>query len=97
MPPLDRFMSLVRKLEVGEDECWIFDADAFRVSDGLITTPARYIYEQAAGEKLVETDELFRTCKTSRCCRPSHQERRSIDEIFDRNLNRFHSQSSTNA
>jgi hypothetical protein len=73
-PPLDRFMALIRKVEVGEDECWIFDADTFSVSDDLITAPARFIYEQVAGEKLVETDELLQTCKTPRCCRPSHRE-----------------------
>ena len=73
-PPLDRFMALIRKVEVGEDECWIFDADTFRVNDDLIMTPARYIYEQVAGEKLVETDELLRICQTPRCCRPSHRE-----------------------
>ena len=73
-PPLGRFMALIRKVEVGEDECWIFDADTFRVSDDLIMTPARYIYEQVAGEKLFETDELLRTCKTPRCCKPSHRE-----------------------
>jgi hypothetical protein len=73
-PPLDRFMASIRKVEVGEDECWIFDADTFRVSDDLITTPARFIYEQVAGEKLVETAKLLRTCKTPQCCRPSHRE-----------------------
>ena len=74
-PPLERFLALVRKVEVDEDECWIFDADAFRVSDDLIMTPARFIYEQASGERLGDTDELIRTCKTPRCCRPSHHER----------------------
>jgi hypothetical protein len=72
--PLDRFMALIRKVEIAEDECWIFDADTFRVSDDLIMAPARFIYEQVAGEKLVETDELVRICKTPRCCRPSHRE-----------------------
>jgi len=73
-PPLDRFMALIRKVEVDEDECWVFDADTFRVSGDLITTPARFIYEQVTGEKLVEAVELLRTCKTPRCCKPSHRE-----------------------
>jgi hypothetical protein len=72
--PLDRFMALIRKVEVGEDECWILDADTFRVSDSLITTPTRFIYEQVSGEKLVDTDKLLQTCNTPRCCRPSHHE-----------------------
>jgi hypothetical protein len=72
--PLDRFMALIRKVEVGEDECWIFDADTFRVGDDLITAPARFIYEQVAGETLAETAQLIRICKTPRCCRPSHRE-----------------------
>jgi hypothetical protein len=74
-PPLDRFMALIRKAEVDEDECWIFNADTFRVREDLITTPERFIYEQVAGEKLVETDELIRSCETPRCCRPSHREK----------------------
>jgi hypothetical protein len=78
IPPLARFMALIRKIDVGEDECWIFDADTFRVSDDLITTPVRFIYEQVAGEKLVDVDELLRICETPRCCRPSHHERRPI-------------------
>lgn len=78
IPPLDRFLALIRKVEVGEDECWVFDANTFRVSDDLITTPARFIYEQVAGEKLVDTDELLTTCKTTRCCKPSHHERLPI-------------------
>jgi hypothetical protein len=65
---------LIRKVEVGEDECWIFDADTFRVGDDLITAPARFIYEQVAGETLAETAQLIRICKTPRCCRPSHRE-----------------------
>jgi hypothetical protein len=73
--PLARFMALIRKVDVGEDECWIFDADAFKVSEDLIVTPARFIYEQVAGENLAETTELLRICKTPRCCRPSHHER----------------------
>jgi hypothetical protein len=75
IPPLARFMALIRKVDAGEDECWIFDAAAFKVSDDQIMTPARFIYEQVAGEKLAETTELLRICKTPRCCRPSHHER----------------------
>jgi hypothetical protein len=75
IPPLARFMASIRKVEVSEDECWIFDADTFSVSDDLIMTPVRFIYEQVAGEKLAETGELLRTCKTPRCCRPSHHEK----------------------
>jgi hypothetical protein len=75
IPPLARFMASIRKVEVSEDECWIFDADTFSVSDDLIMTPARFIYEQVAGEKLAEMGKLLRTCKTPRCCRPSHHEK----------------------
>lgn len=70
MPAIERFLAMVRKIEIDGDECWIVEAETFRVDEFTVTTPARFIYQEATGEKLQRSDALRQTCKTPRCARP---------------------------
>ena len=75
-PPEDR---LKRKIKLahydGEDfECWEWNGGStFRVSEAVITTPARFAYEYSTGEILMDHEALFQTCKGCNCIRPIHQ------------------------
>src|SRR5262245_35973748 len=77
-PAIERFFALVRKIDVDDDECWIVEGDTFRVDDLIVTTPARFIWQEVTGEKLLRGDVLYQTCKTPRCCRPAHREKKRI-------------------
>lgn len=82
-PAVERFMDMVNKIEIeieiDDDECWQWTGGAtFRVDDVKITTPARFIYQEATGEKLKRGEELRQTCKTPRCVRPFHREKRPV-------------------
>jgi hypothetical protein len=74
---IDRFMAMTRRVLTEEDYCIVFTGGKrFRVDDDLVTTPARFIYQALSGQKLPESEYLFRACSTPRCCRLSHMERR---------------------
>jgi hypothetical protein len=77
-PAIDRFFALIRKVEISDDECWVADGDTFRVDDLTVTTPARFIWQEVMGEKLKRGDALRQICKTPRCCRPAHREKRRV-------------------
>jgi hypothetical protein len=87
-PAAERFMALVERVEADDDQCWRWlGGKTFRVDEALITTPARFIYQEATGEKLGAADALYQTCKTLRCVRPAHLEKRKSGH--KNNLERF--------
>lgn len=83
-------------LRPGEDsECWEWQGCAtFRVSDDVVTTPARFAYEYTTGEQLRDGEALFQVCGGCNCIRPLHQAKaktgshgRSIEERRTNNAN----------
>jgi hypothetical protein len=80
-PAAGRFMEKVRKIEIDGEECWRWTGgETFRVDDDTVTTPARFIYQEATGEKLRRGDKLRQTCKTPRCIRPAHREKMPVKQ-----------------
>jgi hypothetical protein len=78
-PAAERFMEHVRKIEIDDDECWQWTGgETFRVDEVKVTTPARFIYQEATGEKLRRGEELRQVCKTPRCVRPAHREKKPV-------------------
>lgn len=77
-PAIDRLLGMIRKVEIAGDECWIVDAETFRVDELTVTTPARFLYQETTGEKLRRGESLRQTCKTPRCARPAHREKRPV-------------------
>src|SRR5262245_47477081 len=73
-PAAERFMGHVRKIEIEGEECWQWSGgDTFRVDEVKVTTPARFIYQEATGERLKRGEELRQVCKTPRYVRPAHR------------------------
>lgn len=67
-PALDRFFKLTKRVRVGDDVCIVWQGgETFRVNDDVVTTPARFYWEEMRGEKLGVSDVLRRNCKTPRC------------------------------
>lgn len=74
-------MEMVRKIEIADDECWQWiGGETFRVDEVKITTPARFIYQEATGEKLRRGEKLRQTCKTASCVRPAHREKMPVKQ-----------------
>ena len=82
VPAVERFMALVRSVACADDaeeDCWQWiGGDTFRVDDLTVTTPQRFIYQEATGEKLKDNESLYPTCQTPRCVRPSHREKKRV-------------------
>jgi hypothetical protein len=75
----ERFMKKVRKVELDDEECWQWTGgETFRVDEVKVTTPARFIYQEATGEKLKRGEEVRQICKTPRCVRPAHREKTPV-------------------
>lgn len=67
-PALDRFFKLTKRVRIGDDVCIVWQGgETFRVNDDVVTTPARFYWEEMRGEKLGDNDVLRRDCKTPRC------------------------------
>lgn len=67
-PAIERFVALTERRLVGDDYCVVWKGgDTFRVDDETVTTPARFYWKIVTGEKLKETEALYRACKTPRC------------------------------
>lgn len=71
---IERFTALVLERDCGQDTaCWIWQGGAtFYVSECLITTPRKFIYEHATGDILPAGVRLTASCRTPKCCRPTH-------------------------
>ena len=74
-PAIERFMALVRSAasaNAADGDCWQWiGADTFRVDDLIVTTPERFIYQEATGEELHPDEALFQLCQRPRCAGPS--------------------------
>jgi hypothetical protein len=77
-PAIERLLTMIRKVEIDGDECWVVEGKTFRVDEEMVTTPARFMYQEATGEKLRPGDALRQTCKTPRFVRPAHREKRPV-------------------
>jgi hypothetical protein len=70
-PVIRRFFAMTQHVEIREgDPCLVWKGgDTFKVDadTNTVTTPARFYWEWATGEKLKDGEVLYRTCKTPRC------------------------------
>jgi hypothetical protein len=82
VPAIERFMAFVRSVacaDDAEDDCWQWiGGDTFRIDELTVTTPQRFIYQEATGEKLKANESLFQLCQTPGCVRPSHREKKRV-------------------